>query len=94
MVKLLTGNALLGGEVVWWDGAGWNTDIAAAAPLSAEEGEPIRAREAAAERINDLQLIDAEESEGRYRPLKIRERIRGFGPTVRPDLVLSGRDYD
>ena len=94
MVKLLTGNALLGGEVLWWDGAGWATDIATAAPLAAEDGEAIRAREAAAERVNDLQLVDAEEVDGRLRPVKIRERIRGYGPTIRPDLVPAGRDFD
>lgn len=93
MVKLLTGNALLGGEVIWWDGKGWTTDIAAAAPLDAAAGEALRAREAAAERVNDLQLVDAEEVGGRLRPVKIRERIRGFGPTIRPDLVPAGRDY-
>lgn len=93
MLKLLTGNALHGGQVIWWDGAGWSASLSRAAGLSGEEGEAIRTREAAGERINDLALIDAEVVDGRLRPLRIRERIRGFGPTVRPDLAHAGQDY-
>jgi hypothetical protein len=83
MVKLLTGNELLRGDVLWWDGKGWSLSIADAVALEPLEGAAILEREAVSERISDLALIDAEEVDGRFRPLKIRERIRGFGPTVR-----------
>ena len=46
--------------MIWWDGAGWSTSLSRAAGLSGEEGEAIRTREAAGERINDLALVDAE----------------------------------
>ena len=93
MVKLLTGNELLRGDVLWWDGRGWSLSIADAVGLDADEGAAILAREAASERVSDLALIDAEVVDGRFRPVKIRERIRGFGPTVRPDLALAGQDW-
>lgn len=93
MVKLLTGNALLRGDVLWWDGKGWSLSIADAVALEPAEGAAILEREAVSERISDLALIDAEEVDGRFRPVKIRERIRGFGPTVRPDLAVAEQDW-
>jgi hypothetical protein len=91
---LLTGNALLTGDVVWWDGAGWSRDAAAAVALSRDEGEARMAEEARLEHINDLALVAAEpHPSGGFRPVHVRERIRAFGPTVRPDLATSGRDW-
>ncbi len=92
MVKLLTGNALLRGDVLWWTGSGWSLALADAVPV--EDGESLLVREAASERVNDLALVDAEAAPGGgYRPVKIRERIRGFGPTVRADLAVANGDY-
>jgi len=93
MVKLLTGNELLRGDVLWWDGKGWSLSIADAVALEPADGAAILEREAVSERISDLALIDAEEVDGRLRPVKIRERIRGFGPTVRPDLAVAEQDW-
>ncbi len=93
MVKLLTGNRLHCGQVIWWKGDGWSTSFSHAVGLAPEDGEAIRQRVAADEMINDLALIDAEEVDGRLRPLRIRERIRSYGPTVRPDLAHAGQDY-
>jgi len=89
-VKLLTGNDLLTGDVVWWDGAGWSRFLAEAAGLDRETAGQLLAAEQARAQINDLALIDVEPVEGGWRPLRIRERIRGFGPTVRTDLALAG----
>jgi hypothetical protein len=94
MVKLLTGNDLVRGDVLWWDGAGWSRDPARAAPLDPAGGQALLAREATHARVSDLALVDAEPAPGGgLRPTHIRERIRGFGPTVRPDLALEGRDW-
>ncbi len=91
-MKLLTGNDLLRGDVLWWKGDGWSPALADA--VAVEDGDALLAREAANERVNDLALIDAEPApEDGFRPVKIRERIRGFGPTVRADLAVSNRDY-
>jgi hypothetical protein len=92
MVKLLTGNALLRGDVLWWNGAGWSLTIDSAVAVDAD-GEAILAREATHERVSDLALIDAERIDGRWRPVKVRERIRAFGPTVRADLAREGQDW-
>lgn len=93
-MKLLTGNVARTGAVIWWAGDRWSPDVGEAVLLDAAEGEVLLAREAVAERVNDLALVDAEAgSDGRPRPLRVRERIRAFGPTVRPDLALPGRDW-
>jgi hypothetical protein len=92
MVKLLTGNALLRGDVLWWNGAGWSLTIDSAVAVDAD-GEAILTREATHERVSDLALIDAERIDGRWRPVKVRERIRAFGPTVRADLAREGQDW-
>ena len=47
--------------------------------------------------VLDVYLIDVEESGGRLRPTRFRERIRCGGPTVRPDLgkqADGGRQAD
>ena len=93
MVKLLTGNALTRGDVLWWTGNSWSKLISDAVEVSAADGEAIIAREAQAERVNDIALIDAEPVEGSWRPVKARERIRSFGPTVRADLAIPGQDW-
>lgn len=92
MVKLLTGNDLLRGDVLWWNGTGWSISIREAVAVDAD-GPEILAREAVGERVSDLVLIDAEMIDGRWRPLKVRERIRAYGPTVRADLALAGEDW-
>lgn len=92
MVKLLTGNELLRGDVLWWTGEGWSLTIDAAVAVDAD-GEAIIAREALHERVSDLALIDAEQIDGRWRPVKVRERIRAYGPTVRADLAIAGQDW-
>jgi hypothetical protein len=93
-VKLLTGNVTRTGEVVWWTGGGWSRLVADAVALDKAEGERVLAEQAAGETINDLALVDAEAGpDGALRPVHIRERIRGYGPTVRPDLAIAGRDW-
>lgn len=93
MVKLLTGNELTRGDVLWWAGAGWSKVISDAVALEVADGEAILARESVQERVTDLALVDAEKVEGGWRPVKARERIRAFGPTVRADLAIPGQDW-
>lgn len=89
--KVLTGNELLSGDVVWWGADGWTARLEDAVGLEKAEGEELLAAEQARARINDLALVDVRPCENRtWWPLKIRERIRGLGPTVRADLVPGG----
>jgi hypothetical protein len=93
-MKLLTGNRLTTGDVVWWAGDRWVERVDAAVGLEAEAGERLLAEWAAGETINDLALVDAEPVHGGgWRPAHIRERIRAYGPTVRADLAIEGRDW-
>lgn len=90
-MKVLTGNDLLSGAVVWWDGAGWSLHIQDAVDAGEKAGE-IAAREEALRRVNGPVAIEAEQTEGGVRPAHIKDRIRALGPTVRPDLTLRPAD--
>ena len=86
MPRVLTGNRLETGDVLWWDGADWSTRIADAAPIG-DEGEALLAAHIAAERINDPVLIDVTGEPGHFLPTTTRERVRASGPSVRADLA-------
>lgn len=83
MIKLLTGNDLASGDVLWWDGSGWSLHLRDAVPV---DDPALLARIVAEERVNDPALIDAELGNPPV-PRTARERIRGIGPSVRPDLA-------
>jgi len=87
-VKLLTGNDLASGDVIWWTGSGWSRHVGEAADVGAE-GEAILARESAARRVNAGYVIDAEATGDGPLPSHIKERIRASGPTVRADLAIN-----
>jgi hypothetical protein len=90
-VKILTGNDLKTGAVTWWDGAGWSLHVDNAVDVG-EDGDTIIARDEAARRINAPYEIEAEKTATGVRPAHIKDRIRGLGPTVRPDLTLKPGD--
>lgn len=91
-MKIITGNDLASGAVVWWDGAGWSLHVEDAADAG-EEAEAIIGREEAARRVNAAYLIGAErDPAGGVRPAHIKDRVRALGPTVRPDLTLKPAD--
>ena len=90
-MKILTGNDLKSGAVVWWDGKGWATDVQSAVDAG-ESADAIVSAESKARRVNAAYAIDAEQSADGIRPAHIKERIRALGPTVRPDLTLKPAD--
>ncbi|QMW22816.1 DUF2849 domain-containing protein [Sandaracinobacteroides saxicola] len=92
-MKLLTGNITLTGEVVWWGTEGWTPFLRDALPLEADAADALMKQQAIGETINDLAVIDAEATDVGPRPLHIRERIRGFGPTVRADLAVAQAEW-
>ncbi|MDQ1157001.1 hypothetical protein QE385_001328 [Sphingomonas sp. SORGH_AS 950] len=92
-MKLLTGNDLATGDVVWWTGRDWSRHIEDAVDVGASGEATLRAEEGA-RRVNVPYLIDAEATEQGPRPAHIKDRIRALGPTVRPDLTLKPADAD
>ena len=87
-MRLLTGNILESGDVVWWDGGGWSLHLRDAVDVGAA-GDTLLADTLAQERINDPALIDAVATDAGPRPRTMRERVRGAGPTVRRDLGVQ-----
>ena len=90
-MKLLTGNDLPSGDVIWWTGSGWSRHVEDAANVG-DRGEPILQAESGARRVNSAYIIDATATADGPRPAHIKDRIRALGPTVRPDLTLKPSD--
>ena len=87
-MRILTGNDLVTGDVVWWTGGDWSRHVEDAADVG-EAGERIGREEEAARRVNVPYVIDAEATPEGPRPVHIKDRIRALGPTVRTDLTLK-----
>lgn len=87
MPRLLTGNRLETGDVLWWAGSDWSLHLRDAVAVD-DEGEALLARLLPQERINDLTLIDVDATPDGWRPRSTRERVRAVGPSVRPDFAL------
>lgn len=90
-MKILTGNDLKSGAVVWWDGVQWSLHVASAVDVG-DHAETILAREEAARRVNASYAIEAMRDDDGVRPAHIKDRVRALGPTVRPDLTLKPAD--
>jgi hypothetical protein len=86
MPRVLTGNRLETGDVLWWNGSDWSLHIKDAVAIG-DEGEALLAQLVAAERINDPALIDVTGEPGAFIPTTTRERVRASGPSVRADLA-------
>ena len=92
-MKILTGNDLKSGDVVWWDGKGWSRDVNDAVDVG-DQDSAILAAEEAAQRVNASYAIAATKTAEGDRPAHIKDRIRALGPTVRLDLSLRPGDPD
>lgn len=90
-MKILTGNDLPSGDVVWWCGTGWSRHIEDAVDVG-DGGESIARAEEGARRVNVPYVIDADLAADGPRPAHIKDRIRALGPTVRADLTLKPAD--
>ncbi|OYX46203.1 MAG: hypothetical protein B7Y87_02955 [Sphingomonadales bacterium 32-64-22] len=91
-MKILTGNDLKSGAVVWWTGYDWSIHVEDAVDVG-DQADAILQREEGARRVNASYVIDAEpDGERGVRPAHIKDRIRALGPTVRPDLTLKPAD--
>ena len=90
-MKILTGNDLASGDVVWWTGDGWSRHIEDAVDVG-DHGEAIARQEEGARRVNVPYVIDGTLTPDGPRPAHIKDRIRALGPTVRADLTLKPAD--
>ncbi|MGH6616388.1 DUF2849 domain-containing protein [Sphingomonas sp.] len=90
-MKLLTGNDLPTGDVIWWTGESWSRHVEDAADVT-DQGESIARAEEGARRVNAAYVIDATATPEGPRPAHIKDRVRALGPTVRPDLTLKPAD--
>ncbi|VWX54505.1 DUF2849 domain-containing protein [Novosphingobium sp. 9U] len=90
-MKILTGNDLKSGAVIWWDGQGWSLHVDDAVDV-ADQGAQLIAREEGAQNVFAAYVVDGEKTAEGVRPAHIKERIRALGPTVRPDLTLKPAD--
>jgi hypothetical protein len=86
MPRVLTGNRLETGDVLWWNGSDWSLHLKDAVAIG-EDGEALLAQIVAAERINDPALIEVTGEPGAWVPTTTRERVRAVGPSVRPDFA-------
>ena len=87
-VRILTGNDLKTGDVIWWTGEGWSRHLAEAVDAG-HDAESILAREDAERRVNAGYVVEAELTGAGPMPLHIKDRIRASGPTVRADLGIN-----
>lgn len=90
-MKLLTGNDLKTGDVLWWTGNAWSRRVEDASDVG-EHGAAVLAAEEAERRVNAAYLIEATGTPRGPRPSHIKDRIRALGPTVRVDLTLKPGD--
>lgn len=90
-MKLLTGNDLPTGDVIWWTGNGWSRHIEDASDVT-DQGESIARAEEGVQRVTGPYVIDATVTPDGPRPAHIKDRVRALGPTVRPDLTLKPAD--
>ncbi|PBC02180.1 DUF2849 domain-containing protein [Mesorhizobium sp. WSM3860] len=89
-MKVLTANRLSDGIAVWYADGGWaetvgHADIAH--DKAAEDRlEAIGAAAAANNEVVDVNLIDVTVINGVVEPVRLREKIRAAGPTIRTDI--------
>jgi hypothetical protein len=89
-MKVLTANRLSDGIAVWYADGGWAETVGhadLAHDKTAEERlEAIGAAAAANNEVVDVNLIDVTVADGLVEPVRLREKIRAAGPTIRTDL--------
>lgn len=90
MPQIVTANDLVSGDVVFRTAeGGWTRSVDAAGVLAdraaAEAANAAALADVAAAVVVDVAVIDVTVSDGKVVPVKLRERIRAFGPTVKSD---------
>ena len=91
MSKIVTANRLEDGEVVWLGTGGQWVETVEAAHLLDDKDAVTRALAFAASAVTDRVIVEPYEidvslEDGAIVPVKLREKIRAKGPTIRADL--------
>ena len=86
--KVLTANRLTDGIAVWLDANGeWSTSLQEALVARHAEAEAaletIGKKSYADNKVVDVALVEVKETDGALWPLRLRERIRAEGPTMK-----------
>lgn len=89
-MKVLTANRLTDGIAVWYADGGW-ADTVGHADIAHDKAaedrlEAIGAAAHASNEVVDVNLIDVGVVDGVVEPVRLREKIRAAGPTIRHDL--------
>ncbi|MCU0894828.1 MAG: DUF2849 domain-containing protein [Rhodospirillales bacterium] len=86
--QVLTANRLSDGVVVFLDANGrWSEHIAAARVAEKDDADALtEAGEARGNEVVAPYLIDVALDAGGPQPLRYRERIRAFGPSIHPQF--------
>ncbi|RUT97345.1 DUF2849 domain-containing protein [Mesorhizobium sp. USDA-HM6] len=89
-MKVLTANRLSDGIAVWYADGGW-AEIVGHADIAHDKAaedrlEAIGAAAAANNEVVDVNLIDVTVVDGLVEPVRLREKIRAAGPTIRTDI--------
>ena len=95
-MKILTANRLADGEAVWYADGRWAETMdgaeIAADKAGEERLEAIGKTAFEANLVLDVAMVDVELTDtGAIRPIRLRERIRAAGPTIRNDLGKQAR---
>src|SRR6185295_5889711 len=77
-VKILTGNDLSSGDVIWWAGDGWSRHVGESVDVG-DKGDELARSEEAALRVVGAYVIDATVTDEGVRPAHIKDRIRALG---------------
>ncbi len=95
-LHIITGNRLTDGVVVFLakDG-GWSESLAASRVIEDDELPQMKALADAAAKaaiVVEPYPIDVTRDGGDIRPVRYRERIRAYGPSIHPDFAKQDAD--
>ena len=95
--QMLTANCLRQGDVIYWKKDGWVLDFAQG-EVFADPAAASAALEAAqifvtGNKVVAPYLFEVREENGKLRPVKEREIIRGAGPSIRTDTGKQAGEH-
>lgn len=91
-MKIVTANRLADGEVVWLGAGGRWVDQCRCARIFGADDDVTAAVARAAGAVVEPYAIDVTAERGYPVPVRLRERIRASGPTIRNDLGKQASD--